>query len=70
MKNHLSEDLLESLNVLDLLQEEGLKIVPAYPTSAMLKAGAQITGLSEETVKKLYLSMLSFSDEEIPEQKN
>ncbi len=70
MKDILSEDLLESLNVLDLLQEEGLKIVPAHPTPVMIQAGVQLTGLSEDMVRKLYLAMLSFSDEDIPEQKN
>ncbi len=70
MKNLLSDDLLESLNVLDLLREEGLKIVPAYPTPIMVQAGMQLTGLPEETVKKLYLAMLSISDEDIPEHTN
>ncbi len=70
MKDNLSEDLLESLNVLDLLQEEGLKIVPAYPTALMIQTGAQMTGLSEDMVQKMYLAMLSISDEDVPDQKN
>ena len=61
---------MESLNILDLLQEEGLKIVPSLPTPAMVAAGMQVSGLSEEAVKKLYYTMLSLSDEDIPEQKN
>lgn len=70
MKDNLSEDLLESLNVLDLLQEEGLKIVPTYPTALMIQTGAQMTGLSEDMVQKMYLAMLSISDEDVPDQKN
>ena len=46
------------------------QIVPAHPTPVMIQAGVQLTGLSEDMVRKLYLVMLSLSDEDIPEQKN
>ncbi len=70
MKDVLSQNLIDSLNVLDLLQEEGLKIVPLVPSPLMIQAGMQVSGLSEDVVKKIYLTMLRFSDEDIPEQKN
>ncbi len=66
----ISDELLDSLEMLGSLQEEGLKIVPVVPTLAMVKAGAQVSGLSEDVVQELYEMMLNFSDESFPAQMN
>lgn len=66
----ISDELLDSLEMLESLQEEGLKIVPVVPTKAMIKAGTQVSGLSEDAVQELYEMMLNFSDESFPAQMN
>lgn len=63
---NLSANVKDSLDILETLNEEGLMVMPIVPTPQMVEAGMQVSGLSAEEVKKLYFTMITFSDEEIP----
>ena len=62
----LSNRIEESLEMLQALNDEGLIVVPAIPTATMIEAAKKISNLSETDIRKLYFTMTSFADEEVP----
>ena len=66
----LSNRIEESLEMLQALNDEGLIIVPAVPTKAMIDAAKEISDLSEKDIRKLYFTMTAFSDDSIPRSTN
>lgn len=66
----LSNRMEESLEMLQALSDEGLLIVPAVPTKMMIDAARKIADLSEKDIRKIYFTMTSFADEEIPKSTN
>ena len=66
----LSNCMEDSLEMLRALNDEGLIIVPSVPTEAMIKAAKKVLDLSEKDIRKLYFTMTSFADEEIPMSTN
>ena len=66
----LSNHLEESLEMLQALNEEGLMIVPAVPTEAMIAAARNLCDLSDSDIRRVYFAMTSFADEGIPTSTN
>ena len=62
----LSNRMEESLEMLQALNDEGLIVVPAVPTEAMIQAAKKISNLSEKDIRKLYFTLTSFAGEEVP----
>ena len=62
----LSNRIEESLEMLQALSDEGLIVVPAIPTETMVSAAKKISNLSEKEIRKIYFTMTSFADEEVP----
>ncbi|MBO5997956.1 MAG: hypothetical protein J6P93_05465 [Alphaproteobacteria bacterium] len=62
----LSNRIEESLEMLQALSDEGLIVVPAIPTETMISAAKKISNLSEKEIRKIYFTMTSFADEEVP----
>jgi hypothetical protein len=55
---------------LQALNEEGLMIVPAVPTEAMIAAARNLCDLSDSDIRRVYFAMTSFADEGIPTSTN
>ena len=55
----VSLSMSDSLDFLDVLQEEGLIVIPSDPTPEMLVAGMKATGRSEDEVRAIYVAMLN-----------
>ncbi|WP_020593165.1 hypothetical protein [Kiloniella laminariae] len=53
-----SRALATALDAVSAMGQTGHLIIPETPTLAMLKAGSLIGGLSEETVRKIFVSMV------------
>ena len=66
----LSNHMEESLEMLQALNEEGLIIVPTVPTKAMIEAARKVSDLSEKEIRRIYFTMTSFADEEVPRSTN
>lgn len=66
----LSKTFKESLEILERLTEDGLMIVPVEPSKGMIDAASRASGICAEKVKQIYLTMVTYSDEEVPEDLN
>ncbi len=66
----LSNRLEESLEMLRALNDEGLIVVPAIPTEAMIAAAQRLLTISEADIRKLYFAMTTFANDELPVSTN
>ncbi len=66
----LSNRLEESLEMLRALNDEGLIVVPAIPTEAMVAAAKRLLNISEADIRKLYFAMTTFANDELPVSTN
>lgn len=62
MKNsEVSSQIEESLEMLRALNEEGLVVAPTTPTDEMISAAKSIANLTDDEIRKLYFSMITFA---------
>lgn len=53
-----SDAFKHAMNILDDLNKSGYAVVPAKPTKAMIAAGVDCSGISEDVVEKIYRAMI------------
>ncbi len=57
-----SNALREALNVVTLVGEEGMVLVPTEPTDLMIRIGADVGDIDPDTVRRIYKAMLYASE--------